>query len=172
MDSSGLVEKVQELTDLELAILLSLVAGHHCIIKAEQDVSEPLNQELQLDIQTLSELGEQATISAEVKAYLHNIVTFLRMHRAVGGGISPRATQHFNILVRCLAPLHGLKFVTPSLVALAARKIYSHRISILNAQDERSMQYGSDLAAVKTILEGITPEQVIDFVLDEIEVPL
>lgn len=100
------------------------------------------------------------------------MVTFLRMHRAVGGGISPRATQHFNLLVRCLAPLLGVEFVSSSLVSLAAPKIYPHRIAISIAEDERSMQYGSNIAAVSTMLEGITPEQVIEFVLEEVEVPL
>ena len=34
------------------------------------------------------------------------------------------------------------------------------------------MQYGSDLAAVAAMLEGVTPEQVIDEVLGAVEVPL
>jgi len=120
----------------------------------------------------LAELSERAIVGAEVRAYLQNVVTFLRMHRAVGGGISPRATQHFSLLVRCLAPIHGIEFVYPSLVSLAARKIYSHRITISSAEDEKSMQYGSDLAAVSSMLEGITPEQVIESVLEDVEVPL
>lgn len=52
MDLSGLVERVQELTDLELAMTLSLVAGQHCIITAEQDDLDPLEQELQLVLGT------------------------------------------------------------------------------------------------------------------------
>jgi len=48
MEGFGLVERVQELTDLELAVLLSLVARQHCIIQAEQDDLEPLGQELRL----------------------------------------------------------------------------------------------------------------------------
>ena len=51
---SGLIKRVQELTDLELAMLLSLVAGHHCIITAEQDDLEPLEQELCLVLKNLS----------------------------------------------------------------------------------------------------------------------
>ena len=94
------------------------------------------------------------------------------MHRAVGGVISPRATQHFNLLVKCLAPLNGLDFVTPSLVSLAARKIYPHRIAITSAANERSMQYGSDITAISNVLEGITPEHIIDSVLEEVDVPL
>lgn len=48
MDTSGLVERVQQLTDLELAILLCLVADQNCIIQAEQDDMKSLEQELQL----------------------------------------------------------------------------------------------------------------------------
>ena len=73
---------------------------------------------------------------------------------------------------RSLAPLHDLDFVTPSLAQLAARKVYRHRIVIVAPEDERSMQYGSDLAAVGELLEGITPAMVIEEVLESIEVPL
>ena len=54
MDLSGLVERVQELTDLELAMLLSLLAGQHCIITAEQDDLDSLEQELDLVLRTMS----------------------------------------------------------------------------------------------------------------------
>ena len=54
------------------------------------------------EIKTLADLSREAGVSIEVKRYLHNILTFLRLHRAVGGGVSPRATQHFNLLVKCV----------------------------------------------------------------------
>lgn len=54
MDSSGLVARAQELTDLELAMLLSLVAGQHCIITTEQDDLDLLEQELHLVTRTIS----------------------------------------------------------------------------------------------------------------------
>ena len=94
------------------------------------------------------------------------------MHRAVAGGISPRATTHFNLLAKCLAPLHALTYATPSLISLAARKIYPHRITITSPENERSMQYGSDLEAVKAVLEGVRAEDVIEDVLGEVEGPL
>lgn len=120
----------------------------------------------------MAELSKKVTVTAEIKAYLQNIVTFLRLHRAVGGGISPRATNHFDILVRSLAPLHGLDFVTPSLVSLAARKIYNHRITICKPENERSMQYGSDLKAVSALLEDMTAADVVEEVLEAVEAPL
>jgi hypothetical protein len=71
-----------------------------------------------------------------------------------------------------LAPLHGLDYIPPSLVALAARKIYPHRIVLTAPEDERSMQWGSSLEAVKAVLDGVTGEDVIEEVLQSVEVPL
>lgn len=120
----------------------------------------------------MADLSNKVTVTAEIKTYQQNIITFLRLNRAVGGGISPRATHHFDILVRCLATLHGLEFATPSLVGLAARKIYGHRISICKPENERSMQYGSDLRAVAMLLANMTAADVIEEVLAAVEVPL
>ena len=75
-------------------------------------------------------------------------------------------------LLRCLAPLHDLDFVTPALVAIAARKIYAHRIEICTPENERSMQYGSELVAVAALLDGVKAEQVIEEVLVAVEAPL
>jgi len=124
------------------------------------------------DIETLTGLADEATVSIDITRYMHDIIAFLRLHRAVQGGISPLATKQFEKLVKSLAPLHGLKYVTPSLVALATKKIYSHRIQIVSPENERSMQWGSDLDAVKAALEGIGPEEVIEDVLGTVEIPL
>ncbi|KAI9703168.1 MAG: hypothetical protein M1836_007733 [Candelina mexicana] len=124
------------------------------------------------DIETLTSQRNKTVISAEVKRYMQNITTFLRMHRAVGGGISAYATRYFDLLVKCLAPLHSLTYATPSLVVLAARKVYPHRIVMTKPENERSMQWGSDLSAVAALLEGVTPEDVIDEVIGMVEAPL
>ncbi|CAI6341303.1 unnamed protein product [Periconia digitata] len=124
------------------------------------------------DLHELSSLINDVKISSEVRAYLHNIIVFMRLHRAVRGGISAMATRHFNTLARALAPLHGLTYITPSLVALAARKIYPHRIIITAPSHERSMQWGSSLEAVKAVLDGVTVEDVIEEVLQSVEAPL
>lgn len=71
-----------------------------------------------------------------------------------------------------LAPLHCLDYIPPSLVALAARKIYPHRIVMTAPENERSMQWGSSLDAVKAVLDGVTVEDVIEEVLQSVEVPL
>ncbi len=48
MGDSSLIGKIQQLTDLELALLVSLVAGQHCLIEAEDEALNQLQQEIQL----------------------------------------------------------------------------------------------------------------------------
>ncbi|KAG9200552.1 hypothetical protein G6514_006894 [Epicoccum nigrum] len=124
------------------------------------------------DLTTFTKRISNVKISSEVRAYLHNIVVFMRLHRAVAGGISAMATRHFNSLAYALAPLHGLDYISPSMVALAARKIYPHRIVITAPENERSLQWGSSLEAVKAVLDGVTADDVVEEVLESVEVPL
>ncbi|TPX17279.1 uncharacterized protein E0L32_012246 [Thyridium curvatum] len=126
----------------------------------------------ELDIATLAKLSREVQVDVDVLRYQMNIVSFLRMHRAVAGGITPTATKHFEQLMKSLAPLHGLDYVTPSLVGLAARKVYLHRVDIVTPEKERSMLWGSELAAVQSILEGIGPDDVIEEVLAMVPAPL
>ena len=46
MEGPHLVEKAHEFTDLELAILLSLVAEQHCIIDTHEEAIDSLGHEL------------------------------------------------------------------------------------------------------------------------------
>jgi hypothetical protein len=57
-------------------------------------------------------------------------------------------------------------------VALAARKIYPHRIVITTPENERSTQWGSSIEAVAELLDGITVEDIIEDVLRSVEAPL
>jgi len=58
------------------------------------------------------------------------------------------------------------------LVALAARKVFTHRILVATPETERSMQWGSDYNAVSDALDGMTPERIVDEVLANVECPL
>lgn len=48
MDLEAIVGKVQNLSDLELATLLCLVAKQHCLIETEEDLVDDVAQELAL----------------------------------------------------------------------------------------------------------------------------
>jgi hypothetical protein len=134
------------------------------------------------DLAQLSLLSRQAHTSIHVLRYQANLVAFLRAHRALAPGTSsgatPTASRHLEQLCRSLAVLHGLTYVTPSLVALALPKVFAHRLRVVRADDdneaarERSMQWGSDLGLVKEmVLEGLGAEEVCEEVLGLVKVP-
>ena len=51
-------------------------------------------------IENLTQLANKAFVGADVKRYMADIVVFLRMHRAVAGGISAGASRYFEWLVK------------------------------------------------------------------------
>jgi hypothetical protein len=51
-------------------------------------------------INMLRQLSENVAVSAEVNRYMQDVVVFLRLHRAVAGGISAKATSYLTRLVR------------------------------------------------------------------------
>ena len=50
------------------------------------------------NIQELAASTQDVTMTIETKSYLHNLVVFLRMNRAVQKGPSPAATTYFEHL--------------------------------------------------------------------------
>ena len=48
MEESDVVDKIHELSNLELATLLCLIADQSCIITTDKDALDELEQELQL----------------------------------------------------------------------------------------------------------------------------
>ena len=161
---------------------------------------EPLFNES--DIAALALAACEVAVDVDVLRYAMNVASFLRLHRAVSvsgagtpgttagvtGSVSPTSTRHLEQLVRSLAALHGLGYAPPALVGLAARKIYLHRLRVIGAlraegaeaageaplevHRERSMQWGSDRAAVEALLVDVGPTEVLDDVLSMVDAPL
>lgn len=73
---------------------------------------------------------------------------------------------------RLLAPLHGVDYVTPAMVNLAARKVFRHRIIVARAEDDRSLQYGSEIYSVEQLLAHATPDTILDDVTVQVDAPL
>jgi hypothetical protein len=51
-------------------------------------------------IDAMREFAVDVSISTEIRRYLFDIVVFLRMHRAVRGGVAAQATGDFGLLVK------------------------------------------------------------------------
>ncbi|RAL14546.1 uncharacterized protein BO97DRAFT_404085 [Aspergillus homomorphus CBS 101889] len=127
-----------------------------------------------IDRKTLDKVqqcSEAVSVGADIIRYQQDIVVFLRLSRAVAGGISTRSNLHFKAFSRLLAVLHGVDFVTPSIAALAAKKVFRHRIVVARPEEDRSLQYGSDLGAVTKVLEYANPDTILEGVLT-LEAPL
>jgi hypothetical protein len=132
-------------------------------------------------ITTLQSLSTTTHLSTDIHAYTHNLPTFLRSHRLIQPtSISVRSTTHLALLARVLAPLHASPVVTPALVRLAARKVYAHRVVVVEtAERERSLLWGGDVIAAREMLgggrdgeAGVGPEEVVEQVLEIVPVPL
>ncbi|KAG6030150.1 hypothetical protein E4U40_000109 [Claviceps sp. LM458 group G5] len=124
------------------------------------------------EILNLTDRSQSVHITADMKRYQMDIISHLRMHRALQDGISPIATIHFEKLMRCLATIHNLDYATPALAALAAKRTYLHRMRITEPENERSMQWGSELSAVEALLDGLRAEHIIDDVLRFVAAPM
>ncbi|KAJ5695857.1 hypothetical protein N7536_006269 [Penicillium majusculum] len=124
-----------------------------------------------LVMEQLRETSSSVSMNAEVVRYIQDIVVFLRLSRAVAGGVSANANIQFSRFAQLLAPLHGIDYLTPSIVALAARKVFRHRIVVTPPGEDRSLQYGSNLHAVSDVLADVTPDSILDGVL-ALEPPL
>ncbi|KAF3384663.1 hypothetical protein F1880_002442 [Penicillium rolfsii] len=134
----------------------------------QQKISAKIDETM---MEKLREASKSVTTSAEVVRYIQDIVVFLRLSRAVGGGVSAKANFQLTRFAQLLAPLHGVDYLTPSIVALAARKVFRHRIVVTAPSQDRSLQYGSDMMAVSHALADVTPESILDGVL-ELEPPI
>ena len=64
MDCSTLVEKAQGLSDIELAILLCLMARQHCIIRTDPGSIHSLTEEVQLVSGKKSDIANQVAESS------------------------------------------------------------------------------------------------------------
>ena len=73
----------------------------------------------------------------------------------IGWGASPRASVALLLCSKALAALRGRDFVTPDEVKEMARPVLRHRI-VLRSEAE---------------LEGVTPDQAINEVLNQVQVP-
>ncbi|GFF26307.1 hypothetical protein IFM46972_01735 [Aspergillus udagawae] len=119
----------------------------------------------------IQHLSASVSVGADIIRYQQDIVVFLRLSRAVAGGITARSNMQFTKLSKLLATLHGIDYLTPSIVALAARKAFRHRIVLAKPEDDRSLQYGSDIQALTKVLAPASPDSILDGVL-ALEPPL
>lgn len=101
--------------------------------------------------------------------HLHLPPTHIHTHTPIYTYLYTQITKTTHSI---LPPLHGISYTTPSLVALAFRKVYAHRVEVARAETERSVKWGSDVEVVRRALVGVRPDGVLGDVLEGVEGPL
>lgn len=107
------------------------------------------------DLDALRTILEEIVVRDEILAYIVDIVQTTRKTDSILVGAGPRATQAFVLATRAHAALNHRDFVTPDDVKALAVPILGNRL-ILRPEHE---------------IEGLTVEEVIEHLLEEIAVP-
>lgn len=96
------------------------------------------------------------TVEPNVADYIVRLVASTRDHREVSLGASPRASLALYRMCQATAWLLGKKFVTPDMVKKMAPSVICHRL----------------LLKPQARLGGVTPEQILQEILDSTDVPI
>jgi MoxR-like ATPase len=97
----------------------------------------------------------EVTLREELGAYVVDLVRATRAHESVLIGAGPRATQGLLLGGRARAALEGRDYVTPDDVRGLAPNVLGHRL-VLRPEFE---------------IEGLTIEEVVTRVLEQVAVP-
>jgi len=107
------------------------------------------------EITELKHALESIFVKEELVRYVVELVRATRKHAAILVGASPRATQSLLLSARAHAALSDLDYVTPDHIKAMAAPVLEHRL-ILRPEFE---------------LEGLSPREVIQGILQEVSVP-
>lgn len=116
--------------------------------------------------------GQDITLVPDIRQYMQDIVLFLRNHRLVSKGVSPKSVKDFEFLVRMLSVLHDYDFATPSLVAIAAKKLFPFRIQVCHPIDEPTLKYGGDIKIVAQWMKKWDSELIVEDIINCVPPPL
>jgi len=103
----------------------------------------------------LARAAKRVHVEVSVLEYIRDLATATRRNENVSLGASPRASEHFLRAAKAWALISGRSYATPDDVKKLAKPILLHRL----------------LLTVEAELEDITPEAVIDEVLESVPIP-
>lgn len=106
-------------------------------------------------IRNLQEIVRNLHIDANLITYIVKIVSQTRSSKDIFLGASPRASISIMTSAKAIAAMRGRDFVTPEDIQYVAGPVLQHRI-ILTPEKE---------------MEGATPEDVVQRMVEQVEVP-
>ncbi|PRT52566.1 Maintenance of telomere capping protein 2 [Wickerhamiella sorbophila] len=111
-------------------------------------------------------------IIPEIARYIQDIMVFIRTNRLVKSGVSPRVSKDLELLARSICLLRDLKFITPSIISLAARKMLPIKVELEDPSKEPSLQWGGDFEVAKIWFSNWNTELLIESILETVPPPL
>lgn len=143
--SVGYPDKNQELKVLEY---------HHS--KTNKKELKKINKVLSADdISAFKAKCKAVTVEAKLMNYIVDIVQMTRTYRDILLGASPRASIGILSGAKSLAVIRGRDFVTPDDIRYVAGPVLNHRVTLTPEKE----------------MEGVSPERVIDEMIQTLEVP-
>jgi MoxR-like ATPase len=125
------------------------------------------------EIEDLSKKMDNVTIHNDMHRYMRDVVVGIRTHRLVKGGLTARASSELVTLVKVLAAIFQRNYATPELVLFASEKIFSHRLILRDAGDDKSTMYGTRLMTLlKAKRKVSSPSDVVADVLQAVWPPV
>lgn len=118
----------------------------------EKEINKLLSTEA---LRTFRQLVQEVLIEDKLISYIAQIVDKTRSHPHLYLGASPRASIAIMNASKAFAAIQGRDFVTPDDIKKTLYPVLSHRL-ILSPERE---------------MEGMTPENVIDIIIQSIEIP-
>lgn len=133
---------------------------------------ESIKANVQSYIEELRLKMPSITIVDDIHGYMQDLCVYVRTHRLVSRGLSPRTVRDFETLVRAICVLHDYEFATPSLVAVCARKIFPLKIQLCQPFNEPSLCYGGDVDLVEPSMAKWDEALIIEDVLGNVAPPV
>ena len=135
-------------TDDEVAILTDQVSSHPL-----EEIHACVSM---TDIVRLQQAVREVRVSDELKRYVVNLVNATRGREGVQVGASPRASLALMKSAQALSFFDGQDFVSPDQIQEIASDVVAHRL-VMEPQAR---------------FAGVTPQRVVQDVLDEVGVPI
>ncbi len=130
------------------------------ILNSQRKVEHPINSLKAVasadELKSFREEIVNLHVDKEVYSYILDIINATRQHSKLRLGVSPRGTLALFRAGQALAALRGRDFVLPEDIKELAPLVLSKRMIISSEQ----------------LIKGVTPEAIIDDILDQISVPL
>ncbi|KAG5366546.1 hypothetical protein CJU89_0979 [Yarrowia sp. B02] len=139
-------------------------------ISEERTASPPLMTAA--DIKMLHDKASKVSIVAELQRYMQDIIVHIRCHRVVARAIKPKAARDFTLFVRHMCVLNDSDFATPSVIAVAARKLLPSSVHIASPEFEPSLAYGSDYKLIEEYITSWDGALVVEDVLNRVKAPV